>query len=92
MCRALQLSPELFPQTCANIYELFKFNQSEFEKFVSFFCGDVVPTGLCVADCGLPFKHFLLEYHQLANIIRANILPKPDNDQYIDFVDLKVMY
>ena len=85
MCRALQLSPELFPQTCSNIYELFKFNQAEFEKFISFFCGDVVPIGLSVADYGIPFKHFLPEYQQLAMISRANILPKPDVLKSNDF-------
>ena len=59
---------------------------------LDFSSDDNIPTGLRVVDCIIAFKHFLPDYQQLAVILRANILPKPENDQYFDFIDLKVMY
>ena len=59
---------------------------------LDFSSDDNIPTGLCVVDCGIAFKNFLPDYQQLAVILRANILPKPENDQYFDFIDLKMMY
>ena len=92
LCKALRIDPNAFPQPCINVYESFKFNKDEFEKFLKMFCGSEVPPSLCEQNCGISFNHFLPKYQQLAYIIRANILPKPLMDKYFDFVDLKIMY
>ena len=92
LCKALKIDPNLFPQPCINVYDAFKFDKDEFEKYVKLFCGSEVPTGLCAENCGISFAHLLPVYQQLAFILRANILPKPFMDKYLDFVDMKVMF
>ena len=90
--RALRIDPAHIPQPCINIYEAYKFNQRDFEIHIGFFCGTDAPIGLCHENCGISFKHFLPKFQQLAIILRANLLPKPQGDQYFDFIDLKIMY
>ncbi|KAL1826633.1 hypothetical protein ACET3Z_005045 [Daucus carota] len=92
VCKALKIDLDIFPQPCINIYDTFKFEKDEFEKFLKLFCGCELPIGLSVENCWISFKHLLPVYQQIAMIIRANVLPKPANDQYFDFADLKVMY
>ena len=90
--RALRIDPAHIPQPCINIYEAYRFNQRDFEIHIGFFCGTEAPIGLCHENCGVSFKHFLPNFQQLAIILRANLLPKPQGDQYFDFIDLKIMY
>ena len=57
-----------------------------------FFCDNDLPLGLCDSNWGINFVHFTPTYQQVAFIIRSNILPKPKQDQFFDFVDLEVMF
>lgn len=90
--RCLKLGSSVPHQPCINIYENFVFNKKEFELFVGHFCDADVPVDLCEENCAISYLHFTPLYQQLAIIIRSNLLPKPKNAQFFDFVDLKVMF
>ena len=90
--RALKLGLQTPFQPCINIFEKFVFQKNEFELFVGFFCNSDVPVGLFEEECAIDFRHFTPIYQQVAIIIRANILPKPKEAHFFDFVDLKVMF
>lgn len=92
IANALRLEANTFNQPCINIYEQFAFDKEEFKILVGFFCESEVPEGLCDENCGICFMHFTPTYQQLAKILRANMLPKPNHDQFFDFIDLKVMF
>ena len=86
-----------FPQKhstlpCIDIYSLFVFNKPEFELYVSFFCDEDIPIGLCDSNCGIHYKHFTPVYQLIALILRSNIIPKPNQDKFFDFFDLKIMF
>lgn len=90
--KSLRLGNRPSDLPCINVYEKFVFNQQEFELFLGLFCDEDVPLGLCAKNCGISFRHFTPKYQQLAIILRANILPKPEHDKFFDFVDLKIMF
>ena len=90
--RALKLGLHTPSQPCVNIYEKFSFQKKEYELFVGFFCNSDVPAGLFEEECAIDFRHFTPIYQQLAIIIRSNLLPKPKQANFFDFVDLKVMF
>uniref|UniRef100_A0A169WRG4 Uncharacterized protein n=1 Tax=Daucus carota subsp. sativus TaxID=79200 RepID=A0A169WRG4_DAUCS len=90
--RCLKLGDQVPFQPCINIYEKFVFDKKEFELLVSYFCDADVPVNLCDKNCAIEFHHFTPLYQQLAIIIRSNLLPKPKNTQFFDYVDLKVMF
>uniref|UniRef100_A0A164TGN3 Uncharacterized protein n=1 Tax=Daucus carota subsp. sativus TaxID=79200 RepID=A0A164TGN3_DAUCS len=90
--RCLKLGEHVPHQPCINIYEKFVFDKKEFELFVGHFCDADVPLGLCEENCAIEYHHFTPLYQQVAIIVRSNLLPKPKNAHYIDFVDLKVMF
>ncbi|WOG81840.1 hypothetical protein DCAR_0100994 [Daucus carota subsp. sativus] len=90
--RCLKLGENVPFQLCINIYEKFVFDKKEFESLVGYFCDSDVPLDLCDKNCAIELHHFTLLYQQLAIIIRSNMLPKPKNTQFFDFVDLKVMF
>lgn len=68
------------------------FNKNEFELYVGMFCDSDVPLGLCDSNWGINFVRFTPTYQQVAFVVISNILPKPKQDQYFDFVDLKIMF
>lgn len=90
--KALRLGNKPSDLPCVNIFDMFVFNQSEFELFLGLFCEEDVPEGLCVREFAVNFRHLFPRYQQLDIIIRSNILPKPNHDKFFDFVDLKVMF
>lgn len=90
--RALKIDMHAPSLPCINIYEKYLFDRRDFELYVGFFCDSNAPLGSCVENFGISFVHFLPIFQQLAIILRANLLPKPNNDQFFDFIDLKVMF
>lgn len=77
---------------CLDIYSYFVFNKEEFQLMLSNFCDSDVPLGLCDKPCSIHYKHFNPMFQQLALIIRANVLPKPNQSKFFDFYDMKVMF
>lgn len=51
-----------------------------------------MPLGLCDVNCGIHYKHFSSKLQYLALILRANVLPKPNQSKYFDFFDMKVLF
>ena len=76
--RALHLPLHLCELPCHDIYSLFIFNKAEYELMLGVLCESDVPLGLCDVNCGIHFKHFKGVFQHLALIIRANVLPKPN--------------
>lgn len=77
---------------CLDIYSYFMFNKEEFQLMLSNFCDSDVPSGLCDKPCSIHYKHFNPMFQQLALIVRANVLPKPNQSKFLDFYDMKVMF
>ena len=90
--RALHLPLHLCELPCEDIFSLFVFNKSEFELMLGTFCKSDIPDGLCDINCGIHFKHFTGTFQHIALIIRANVMPKPNQSKYFDFFDMKLMY
>ena len=90
--RALDLSLKLTTMPCLDIYSYFTFKKNEFQLMVSNFCNADVPPVIRDTNCGIHFKHFNPKVQLLDLIIRANILPKPNQSNYFDFLDMKVMF
>ncbi|KAL8093857.1 hypothetical protein AgCh_035658 [Apium graveolens] len=82
--RALHLPLYLCELPCEDIFSLFVFNKSEFELMLSTFCKSDIPDGLCDINCGIHFKHFTGTFQHIALIIRANVMPKP-NQNYMPY-------
>ena len=90
--KALHLPHPLTNLPCIDIYSTYVFNKNEFELYVGFFCDSDVPPGLCVSNYGIHYKHFTPTFQLVALIVRSNILPKPNQDKFFDFFDLKMMF
>lgn len=77
---------------CIDIYSYFIFNKDEFKLMLGTFCNSDIPLGLYDKHCGIHYKHFSPLFQNLALIIRANVLPKPNQSKYFDFFDMKIMF
>lgn len=90
--KAIHLPAHLSEKPCIDIYAFFVFNKAEFQLMLSTFCDSDVPLGLCDVNCGIHYKHFSSKFQYLALILRANVLPKPNQSKYFDFFDMKVLF
>ncbi|KAK1361865.1 hypothetical protein POM88_046339 [Heracleum sosnowskyi] len=90
--KGLHLPIILSEKPCIDFYAFYIFNKSEFELMLGIFCDSDVPLGLCDPNCGIHYKHFTSKFQYLALILRANVLPKPNQRKYFDFFDLKMLF
>ncbi|KAL1808664.1 hypothetical protein ACET3Z_025654 [Daucus carota] len=90
--RALKFPHKLTDLPCIDIYSHFVFDKNEFQLYVSYFCDSDVPLGMFESNVGVHYKHFTPVYQLVALIVRANVLPKPNQDKFFDFHDLKLMF
>lgn len=90
--KALHLPNVLTALPCIDIYSYFMFNKAEFQIMLGTLCNSDVPLGLCDMNCSIHYKHFDPKFQHLALILRANILPKPNQSKFFDFFDIKVLF
>lgn len=90
--KALHLPAHLSEKPCLDIFAFFMFNKAEFQLMLGTFCDLDVPLGLCDVNYGIHYKHFSSKFQYLALILRANVMPKPNQSKFFDFFDMKLLF